>query len=241
MPRIRSIKPEFWSSLTIAKLSVHARLTFIGLWNYLDDHGRGIDDVRLVKAAIWPLDDYATTKRIAGWLKEIENVGRIQRYEEAGIHYMCVPTWTEHQRVDHPKASAYPPPDSRQIREVVATDSRSSREASPASYGRGEERKGEEGNAPAPVGTGGNGKYPVWLVEHPAVIAYWERFRPENAVSTPVQESIAKQVSNLRIWDSVLEYWQVNGYRPESVGKMLEAYRERVLKASPQARAVIPG
>ena len=57
MARIRSIKPEFFTSLTIADLTVEQRLTFIGLWTHVDDEGRCVDDSRLIKAAIWPLDD----------------------------------------------------------------------------------------------------------------------------------------------------------------------------------------
>jgi len=37
--RIRSIKPEFWKSETVAALSPLARLLFIGLWNYADREG----------------------------------------------------------------------------------------------------------------------------------------------------------------------------------------------------------
>ncbi len=121
MARIRSIKPEFWISLTIAKLSPLARLTFIGLWNYCDDHGRGLDDARLIKATVWPLDDHASAKRIEGWLSEIHTLGLIQRYEADAKSCVAVTNWTEHQRVDHPKDSLLPPPPSREDRENVAT------------------------------------------------------------------------------------------------------------------------
>lgn len=41
--RIRNIKPEFWRSQDITALDKSARLTFIGLWNYVDDNGVGLD------------------------------------------------------------------------------------------------------------------------------------------------------------------------------------------------------
>lgn len=110
MPRIRSIKPEFFTSLTIADLSDAARLTFIGLWTYVDDHGRGIDDARLVKAAVWPLDVKKTEKVVAGLLDELEKNGRILRYRVAGRAYLCVQNWTEHQRVDKPQKPKHPGP-----------------------------------------------------------------------------------------------------------------------------------
>ena len=39
MARIRSIKPQFWTSEQIADCSSNARLLFIGLWNFCDDCG----------------------------------------------------------------------------------------------------------------------------------------------------------------------------------------------------------
>lgn len=37
MPRIRTIKPEYWTSEQVLDLSIPARLAFIGLWNFCDD------------------------------------------------------------------------------------------------------------------------------------------------------------------------------------------------------------
>jgi len=39
MARIRTIKPSFFTSLTIADLGLAERLTFIGLWTHVDDEG----------------------------------------------------------------------------------------------------------------------------------------------------------------------------------------------------------
>jgi hypothetical protein len=48
--RIRTIKPSFWKSLSIASLPMEVRFFFVGLWNYADDAGRGIDFVRRIAA-----------------------------------------------------------------------------------------------------------------------------------------------------------------------------------------------
>ena len=40
MPRIRTIKPEFWDSPGTASASLRIRLLFIAMWNWADDHGR---------------------------------------------------------------------------------------------------------------------------------------------------------------------------------------------------------
>ena len=57
MARIRTIKPSFFTSLTIASLTPEQRLTFVGLWTHVDDDGRCIYDPRLIKAALWALDE----------------------------------------------------------------------------------------------------------------------------------------------------------------------------------------
>ncbi len=107
MARIRSIKPEFFTSLSIAALSVPARLHFIGLWTHVDDEGRAIDDPRLIKAAVWPLDDTMTLARVDKLTAELEASGRIHRYTVDNRHYLQVCGW-EHQKIDRKGKSKYP-------------------------------------------------------------------------------------------------------------------------------------
>ena len=113
--RIRSLKPEFWRSLTIARLPVPARLTMIGSLNYCDDEGRGIDSPHLIKAALYPLDDDVAPSVVDSHLLQMEDVGLIVRYREATKRYLAVTNWEEHQRIDHPKPSLYPAPPSELI------------------------------------------------------------------------------------------------------------------------------
>jgi len=55
MPRIRTIKPEFWTDDKIVELSFPARLLFIGLWNFCDDWGRMEYKPKSIKLRIFPL------------------------------------------------------------------------------------------------------------------------------------------------------------------------------------------
>lgn len=57
MARIRTIKPEFWTSDQITDCSPLARLLFIGLWNFCDDAGRHVASVKRVKMEIFPADE----------------------------------------------------------------------------------------------------------------------------------------------------------------------------------------
>lgn len=109
MARIRSIKPEFFTSLSNSDLSIPARLTFIGLWTHCDDEGRCINDARLIKAAIWPLE--RTVKAVEGDLNELEKGGKITRYEADGHPLLAITKWRSHQVINRPKASRFPAPD----------------------------------------------------------------------------------------------------------------------------------
>jgi len=110
MARIRTIKPDFFTSLTIADLTHEARLTFIGLWTHVDDEGRCVDDARLVKAAVWPLDE-RTAKDVDIDLWEISDAGLVRRYTVGVKKFIAVTSWKEHQRINRPTASKFPPPE----------------------------------------------------------------------------------------------------------------------------------
>jgi hypothetical protein len=112
MARIRSIKPDFWKSESIARLSMQTRLTFIALWNYVDDNGVGRDNVRLITAEIYPLeeDPRATLAHVARSLDELARHGRVTRYTHDEKPYIHVTGWSEHQKIDKPNKKRYPLP-----------------------------------------------------------------------------------------------------------------------------------
>lgn len=108
MARIRSIKPELRTSLTVAEWPREVRYFWVLLWGYLDDHGRGVDDARLVKADCFPLDDDLTRQCIDEWLDLIATAGPLCRYQVDGKRFIHVPSWTEHQKPSHPGSSRAP-------------------------------------------------------------------------------------------------------------------------------------
>lgn len=109
MPRIRTVKPDFFTSDTVSSLPLRARLTWIGLWTHCDDYGRCRDNVRLVKAAVWPLDD-VSLRDVESDINSLEAAGLVFRYEVDDKVYLQVTNWAEHQKVDRPSKSAIPPP-----------------------------------------------------------------------------------------------------------------------------------
>lgn len=140
MPRIRTIKPSFFQSDDVSALPLRARLTWIGLWTHCDDAGRTKDHARLIKAAIWPLDNVSLAD-VEEDLVTLAGHGRIVRYEVDGQRYLEITNWSEHQAINRPTPSKIPPPTNGH---VVLSESSLSPHA-----GKGKEGKGREGNARA--------------------------------------------------------------------------------------------
>ena len=111
MARIRTIKPDFWTSDQIMSLSRNARLTFIGLWNFCDDEGRHKWSARQVKAEVFPGDDDIDAALVADWLGELERGGLVKRYRNGGDELLAVTGWHKHQRIDKRQKPKFAGPD----------------------------------------------------------------------------------------------------------------------------------
>lgn len=121
MARIRTIKPEYWSNEKVMNCSRSARLLFIGLWNFADDDGRCIDSAKTIKAQILPGDDDVNSEMVRGMIDELSANDLVQKYEVDGRAYLQITGWN-HQKIDKPKPSKLPPPDSTNDRRSVAPD-----------------------------------------------------------------------------------------------------------------------
>jgi len=109
VPRIRTIKPDAFTSESLSSVSVLARWTFAGLWTYLDDAGLGRADTRLIKAALFPLDAVTTTDDVDGAVNELIDAGCIHTYMSGGKVYVHAPEFLRHQRINRPTKSVLPP------------------------------------------------------------------------------------------------------------------------------------
>lgn len=110
MARIRTIKPEFWTSEQVMECSTNARLLFIGLWNFCDDAGRMVASEKRIKASVFPSDDF-TAENVRRMLDELSSNGLILLYVIDGKEYLQVTGW-HHQKIDRPQKSKIPdPPD----------------------------------------------------------------------------------------------------------------------------------
>lgn len=138
MARIRSIKPEFWTSEQVMNCSPMARLLFIGLWNFCDDAGNHVASAKTIKANVFPGDDIMSSS-IQGLLDELSSNGLIAYYSFENKDFLHVTGW-HHQKIDRPtyKHPPYKPGDSVPARRTLD-------ESSPPE-GSGEDKEGKKEN-----------------------------------------------------------------------------------------------
>lgn len=141
MARIRSIKPEFWTSEQVVECSTSARLLFVGLWTFSDDAGRHPDSAKRLKMEIFPGDTWSN-EEVGEWVDELVSVGLVERYKcEKGGKYLQICKWKEHQKIDKP---TYKHPDpAPKFDEPSTSPRRGVDEPSPPEWS-GEEWSGEE-------------------------------------------------------------------------------------------------
>lgn len=157
MARIRTIKPEFFTSSDTMDLSPHARLLYIGLWCEADREGRLAWRPPSLKVRYLPNDDCD----IAAVCGELVAARLVVLYGD-GLAYL--PTFTKHQVINGRESdSSLPAPDtarvadsSSRVDDSEARDTDASRRKE-GREGKGTEGKGREGNGaavaafPAPV------------------------------------------------------------------------------------------
>lgn len=149
MPKIRSIKPTFWSDSKLGRLPRDVRYTFLGLIAVLaDDEGRLIDNAKLICANIYPFDDDVETSDVETHLGMLVEAGRVVRYSVEGEGYIAIVNWARHQKIDHPAASLLPSVDAQDSRTARAARANGARTArAPLAHGShtiGEDGRGED-------------------------------------------------------------------------------------------------
>ena len=99
MARIRTIKPEFWEDEKLAKLPLHARLLFIGTWNFADDNGVLLAHPILMKSHIFPYEDIGIST-ISEWIDMLVENGMLIRTTYNGKDYLVIRKFLIHQKIN---------------------------------------------------------------------------------------------------------------------------------------------
>jgi hypothetical protein len=147
MARIRTIKPEFFTSDDICALSPLARLLYIGLWCEADREGRLVWVPRVFKRRYLP-DDACDGEAVAG---ELIGRGLVVLYGEG---LACIPTFARHQHLNPREAASKLPPADASPRVDEGSpdpcDAQGGREGKEEEERKGKERK-REGTDDAPA------------------------------------------------------------------------------------------
>lgn len=211
------------------KLGEFAQALYPLIVTHSDDFGRLEGDAFTIKHKIFPSSP-RQERDFQAALDAMHAAGLIYLYIAQGVTCIQVLAFDEHQSGLHKRTKSRfpePPGDSGNFPEIPSEEK-----------GREEEEKrseqnGSEGSAHARSGEADSLRtIPTGLSKHPAVVLYWTKFRPARSPSIAVQEQIERKIGDdLAGWGAVLDFWDANGYRPESVGKMLDKYDENQHKA----------
>lgn len=151
MARIRTIKPEFFTSEDIVELSPLARLLYIALWCEADKEGRLVWKPKTFKMRYLPADDCD----IAALLNELTSAGLVVLYGEGYAH---IPAFRAHQHIN-PRESDSQLPDPSSTREA-RVGTRQARDSDP--QGGREGKEGKENASPRDAS------------EPPGFAAFWQ-------------------------------------------------------------------
>ena len=194
MARIRTIKPEFFTSSDIVSLTPLARLFYVSLWCESDREGRLSWNLSTFKLRYFPGDDCS----ISELADEVVSAGLVIPYEVDGKPYAEIPTFSDHQVINNRESQSVIPPrafDASGTRESgVLGEGKEGRE------GKGKERK--EGER-APDGAGVE-EYEIFIPlndgsEHRvtlADIAEYEMAYPRIDVAAELRKARAWSIAN---------------------------------------------
>lgn len=110
MPRIRTIKPEFFTSEKVAQLTDPAKITFIGLWTEADDYGVLQDNAKILKGHLWPLDDAKTAVDLSLHVQEMIDLELVRRFEADGNRWLHITGFGDNQTINRPSKKRNPSP-----------------------------------------------------------------------------------------------------------------------------------
>lgn len=187
MARIRTIKPEFFTSEDIVSLSPLARLLYIATWCEADKEGRLPWKPMTFKLRYFPADNCD----IHALCKELVDAGLVVLY---GTNLASIPRFGTHQHIN-PRESASILPEPVDITKKTTRRDASERVNSKNDAQGGREGKGREGNEASRVVDAGFGEF--WL-------AYPKKVGKDSAMKAfesrkPDAELLARMLSAIAV------------------------------------------
>jgi len=187
MARIRTIKPEFFTSEDIVALSPTARLLYIALWCEADKEGRMLWKPRTFKMRYLPADECD----IESLCEELVTGGLVRLYGEG---FAFIPAFTMHQHINPRESGSQLPAPSEKLTRAPRVPHASARD-SDAQGGR--EGKGKEGKTRDASGEPAGfaafwAIYPNRKAKADAIKA-WLKASPDEELQASILKAIAMQ------------------------------------------------
>lgn len=114
--RARNIKPTFFQNELLTEIDFAGRLLFIGLWTLADREGRLEDRPKRIKMQLFAMDPVDVDQH----LRELAELGFIERYQRDGCEYIQIVNFKKHQRPHSNELQSVIPPS---IEEAAANHS----------------------------------------------------------------------------------------------------------------------
>lgn len=166
MARIRTIKPEFFTSEDIVSMTPLARLFYVSLWCESDREGRLEWKPNTFKLRYLPGDECD----VPALAEELTERGLILLYEVAGKKYAEIPTFKEHQVINNRESESHIPP--------RVTDASGTRESGREGRKEGNGKEGKEGDG-SPAAPRATRKCPEAFEVTPELLAWAAEKTPD--------------------------------------------------------------
>ena len=107
MSRDRTLPSDFWTWEAVIDCSMMARLLFLGLWNFADDHGVQPLRPRTIRMQVFP-GDAIDEDAVRALVEELVAHGLVRIFTVEGEEYLSVIHWEQIQRVGRRARHRYP-------------------------------------------------------------------------------------------------------------------------------------
>ena len=241
MARIRTIKPEFFTSEDIVELDPLARLLYIALWCEADKEGRLSWKPRTFKMRYLPADDCD----IDATANALVTRGLIVLYGD-GLAY--IPSFRDHQHINpREKESVLPDPDACSTRHSRVSDKTVTHREEGRKEGKGKESYSPDADASGevkdrrskPRGTDEDYKVARWLfgiilaVNQTAKQPNWDTWANEVRLLREVDGRTHREICELFKFAKADSFWSHNIQSPAKLRDKWDVLTELKAKAAP--------
>ncbi|GFG72714.1 hypothetical protein [Mycobacterium botniense] len=100
MPRIRSLKPEFFRSPDTASVDFPVRIFYQALWCWADDRGIGETNLNGLLGFAFADEDGFSAQDLRRFCADCARAFGVVFYTVRGRHYYAIPSWEKHQKLE---------------------------------------------------------------------------------------------------------------------------------------------